>query len=302
MVDGWNVNWSGRLFQRLIGRGMGDADLVACASALTRRALLDLQLAHEQRVLTVPNGLNDDFSVVSPDEAQHLIGRFGIAKHDSYLLHVGSDLPRKNRKTVVEAFVALHRNAAERDTPVLAQSLILVGPRLEPAMIALLSECGLADRVSAIQDVSHQELRALYARATALLFPSLQEGFGWPVIEAQACGCPVFASDLAPMNEVGGSAACYIDPRDPEAIARTLEQNGGRLAAMRELGFQNALNYSAAQMMENYLDVYCRAVAARESRSKRGESCEGQLPRNQLFAAGVIAVVFALLWLAQPLN
>ena len=102
------------------------------------------------------------------------------------------------------------------------------------------------------------------------------------------------------MNEVGGSAACYIDPRDPEAIARTLEQNGGRLAAMRELGFQNALNYSAAQMMENYLDVYRRAVAARESRSKRGESCEGQLPRNQLFAAGVIAVVIALIWFGKP--
>jgi glycosyltransferase involved in cell wall biosynthesis len=121
---------------------------------------------------------------------------------------------------------------------------------------------GVADRIRTLQGVSHEELRALYARATALLFPSLQEGFGWPLIEAQACGCPVFTSDLAPMNEIGGPGACYVDPRDPEAMAKAIEQAAGRSEEMRVLGLENAQRFSAAQMMANYLAAYRRVLAS----------------------------------------
>jgi glycosyltransferase involved in cell wall biosynthesis len=144
------------------------------------------------------------------------------------------------------------------------QHLILVGPMLDPELAALVSEHGLAGRIRAFQGVSHEELRALYARATALLFPSLQEGFGWPVIEAQACGCPVFTSDLAPMNEIGGPGACYVDPHDPEAMAGAIEQAAGRLDVMRTQGLENSLNYSGAAMMANYLAAYRRALQARQ--------------------------------------
>ena len=115
-----------------------------------------------------------------------------------------------------------------------------------------------------MQDVSHEELRALYARSTALLFPSLQEGFGWPLIEAQACGCPVFTSDLEPMNEIGGPGACYLDPRNPEAMAEAIEHAAGRLEEMRTLGLENAQRFSAAQMMANYLAAYRRVLASRQ--------------------------------------
>ena len=160
----------------------------------------------------MPNGLNDSFAPVAPEEAHRSIGHFGLSASDKYLIHVGSALPRKNRKAVVETFVALHRRAARSGQPAPAQHLVFVGPALEPELAALLERHGVADRVRALQDVSHEELRALYASATALLFPSLQEGFGWPLIEAQACGCPVIASDLPPMNEIGGDRRVLCGP------------------------------------------------------------------------------------------
>ena len=264
MVEGWKVGWSGRLLQRLIASGLAKADLIACVSTLTQRDLLDLHLVDEHIVTTVLNGLNDNFYPVPTEDAQELIGRFGIRAEDSYLIHVGSDLPRKNRRAVVETFIDLQQHAAQGGSPPLVQHLVFVGARLEPSLIALASEHGLADRIKTLQDISHEQLRALYARAVALLFPSLQEGFGWPLIEAQACGCPVFTSDLPPMNEIGGAGACYIDPHNPEAMARAIEQASGRLQEMRTLGLQNALHYSAAQMMANYLAAYRRVLEERQ--------------------------------------
>ena len=266
MVDGWSVGWTGRLFQRLIVKGLAAADLVACVSHLTRRELLGLGLAEESRVTVVLNGLNDDFRPVAPEEAQRLIERFGISASDKYLIHVGWDLDRKNRRKVVEAFIALQERAAANGVAAPAQQLVFVGPELVPEMAELASKHGVADRIKAVQKVSHEELRALYASATALLFPSLQEGFGWPVIEAQACGCPVFTSDLAPMNEIGGEGAVYVDPNDPVAIAAAIEQAAPRFEEMRRLGLANAALYGAAQMASGYVAAYRRVIDARKAR------------------------------------
>lgn len=267
MIDGWRVGWSGRVFQRLIASGLAKADLIACVSPTTQHALLALQLAQENKVTTVLNGLNESFSPVRPEEADSLVHRFGLGARDAYLIHVGSDLPRKNRQAVLETFIALKKRAAARGTPPLVQYLVFVGPQLEQNLMELASRHGVADQVRTLQEVSHEELRALYARATALVFPSLQEGFGWPLIEAQACGCPVFTSNLPPMNEIGGRAARYIDPHNPEAIATAIEDAAGDLDEMRASGLQNARQYSAAQMMANYVAAYRRLLEARRFRS-----------------------------------
>jgi len=278
MVAGWNVGWTGRLFQRLIASGMAKADLIACVSNATQRALLGMQLASIQRVTTVLNGLNDNFSLLRTGEAQQLIGRLGLVANDRYLIHVGLDLPRKNRKAVVETFIALQRRAAESGADPVVNRLVLVGPHLSPELVRLASQYDVADRITALQDLSHQELRALYVRATALLFPSLQEGFGWPLIEAQACGCPVFTSDLTPMNEIGGLGACYVDPHDPEAMACTIEQSEGRFEEMRTLGLLNASNYSAEKMVKNYLAAYRRVLDAGQSVPERQRDALQDLP------------------------
>lgn len=265
MIEGWHVGWTGRLFQRLISRGLGRADLVACASHLTQRALLALGLAEEGKVDTVLNGLNDDFSPVALREAEPLLRRFGLTPADKYLIHVGGDLPRKNRRMVVEAFAALHRRAVETGTPAVVQKVLFVGPQLAPDLAEIAVRHGLADRVTTVQKISHEELRALYSCATALLFPSLHEGFGWPVIEAQACGCPVFTSDLAPMNEIGGDGAVYIDPTDPAAIAAEIEEAAPRFGELRRHGLSNALQYASTTMASGYVAAYHHVLEARKT-------------------------------------
>ncbi|MGO4394087.1 glycosyltransferase family 4 protein [Variovorax sp. M-6] len=263
MVEGWNVGWSGRLFQRLIVKGLARADVVACASDLTRRELIALSVVRESRVTTARHGLNDDFSPVPLEEAQPLVASLGIPAGEPFLLHVGLELPRKNRRRVLETFIALRQRAAAEGRPAMVERLVFVGPEPGPELVELARQHGVADRVMAVQGVSHQQLRAVYASATALLFPSLQEGFGWPVIEAQACGCPVFTSDLAPMNEIGGDGAVYMDPKDPAAMAAAIERAGPRLEEMRRQGLANAALYAPAQMAAANVAAYRRAIEER---------------------------------------
>jgi len=265
LVPGWNVGASGRLLQRLIEKGLGRADAVACVSHLTERDLLGLGLAPRERVGLVLNGLNAAFAPVpAPVAAPHL-QQLGLAPTDRYLMHIGLDLPRKNRIQVLRAFIALQRRARDRAQPAAAlDRLLFVGPPLSPEMAGEARAAGVLEQLIVAQDVSHDALCALYSNATALLFPSLQEGFGWPVIEAQACGCPVVTSDLAPMNEIGSRAAEYADPLDAEALADAVERALPRLDDMRRLGLANAAHYSTETMTRNYVDTYRRLLAAQQ--------------------------------------
>ncbi|MGR4871930.1 glycosyltransferase family 4 protein [Variovorax sp. LARHSF232] len=260
IVTDWQVGATGRIFQRLIADGFAHADRVICDSAATRRDVLALELADAARVETVPIGLNNEFGPL-PDEAvrQRLAG-FGVALEERYLLHVGHEHPRKNRMAVLRAFAELQQEA---DPPL--RTLVFVGSALTQEMIALVAEQpGLAGKVHVLRDVSHDNLRALYCGAGALLFPSLQEGFGWPIIEAQACGCPVFTSNLAPMNEIGSDAAVYVDPHDPTAIANAIRDAAPNFATMREQGLANAQHYAAAHMAARYVERYREVIAARQ--------------------------------------
>ena len=110
--------------------------------------------------------------------------------------------------------------------------------------------------------------------ARAFIFPSLAEGFGWPIIEAQACGCPVITTDAAPMNEIGGTAATYIQvlkmTADPQAWAQqaatTLENlitmpETQRLALVNQ-GLANVARFNADGAIEGYLHIYRQVLAS----------------------------------------
>ena len=93
------------------------------------------------------------------------------------------------------------------------------------------------------------------------LFPSLYEGFGFPVIEAQACGCPVVTTQRAPLTEIGGNAAVYIeDPLDAsaaaEAVLQILRFGPSERQQMQQRGLLNASRFSERGMIEGYIDLY----------------------------------------------
>jgi len=261
IVRDWQVGFTGRIFQKLIADGFGDADRVVCSSAATQREVLGLGLADPGRVQTLLIGLNNEFGPLPEAVVRERLASYGLKPEDRYLLHVGHEHARKNRMAVLRSFAELQGDAAT--SPV--QHLVFVGSALTQEMIALVADRpGLAGRIHVLRDVSHDQLRALYCGAAALLFPSLQEGFGWPIIEAQACGCPVFTSNLAPMNEIGSAAAVYVDPKDAKAIAGAIREAAPRFAQMREGGLANAAHYSAAHMAARYVEHYREVIAARQ--------------------------------------
>lgn len=138
---------------------------------------------------------------------------------EPYVLYVGNLLPHKNVFRLLEAFAMVR---AERGC-----RLVIRGdgrPDYLQALRDRATALGVAETVSVIGYVPEPALRALYAGATAFIFPSLGEGFGLPLLEAMACGTPVVTSDRSALPEVAGGAALTVDPTDTAALAAAIEQ------------------------------------------------------------------------------
>jgi glycosyltransferase involved in cell wall biosynthesis len=114
--------------------------------------------------------------------------------------------------------------------------------------------------VSFLRYCDNEDLRALYSLAELVLFPSWAEGFGWPILEAQACGCRVVTTGRPPMTEVGGQAAAYLDPADvadaAEAVRRVLGETDADRNARVRAGLANARRFSTDKMIDKYLHIY----------------------------------------------
>jgi glycosyltransferase involved in cell wall biosynthesis len=146
-----------------------------------------------------------------------------------------------------------------RDTSDL--NLVLVGDGSK-RILRNVKESGIQDRVKLLSGLAAEDLCALYSGATAFLFPSLCEGFGWPIIEAQACGCPVFTTNLAPMSEIGGDTVIYIEQNDHQKAVRTILENLERLDQIGSAGIMNARRFSTTDMLAAYIQLYGRALNA----------------------------------------
>lgn len=128
----------------------------------------------------------------------------------------------------------------------------MAGTALWPEMHDYITAHKLQSNVIEIVNPSNEDLRTLYSGAAALLFPSLYEGFGWPLIEAQSCGCPVITSNRPPMNEVAGDAALYIDPAEEMTAADLIAANFDQLPLLRPSGLRNAERFHPDQIFPRY--------------------------------------------------
>lgn len=161
--------------------------------------------------------------------------------HSPYFLYIGRHDPYKNISRLLYAFANLSLNHEYQ--------LWLAGPsnRYTPALKKQVQELGITDRIKFLDYVAYDDLPKIISGAIALVFPSLWEGFGLPVLEAMACGTPVITSNLSSLPEVAGNAAILIDPYRVEEITEAMQaiaHDVGLRSHLSQLGLQRATQFS----------------------------------------------------------
>jgi len=246
----------GSLLQRWILRGLARADGLACDSTATLHDAMRLLSSRQQPPELLPIALKYDYQPLTEHERKQLLkGVAGLEFDKSFILHVGSSLRRKNREGILRAF------AKVRDK--VSGQLVFAGRRLDASQRQLASELGVLDRILETGEISKELLVALYSAAYIFFFPSRFEGFGWPIIEAQYCKCPVLCSKSGPLPEVAGEGALMRDVEDEEGFAEDILRlfaDPTLRADLIEKGSKNVLRYRPEIMISRYLELYERVL------------------------------------------
>jgi glycosyltransferase involved in cell wall biosynthesis len=244
------------LVRRMLAQAVKRAAAVMCISETTAAAVRGIVgPALDGRLSVIPLGLPAE--QFTPPAAGALTGLAGLPPAgEPFFLFTGSMNPRKNLPRIVRAFAAAAGSIPHH--LVLAGSLGWDFQALEAEIAA----SPIAGRIHRPGYVTDDQLKALYAAADGYIYVSLYEGFGLPIIEAMAQGCPVLTSDRSSMPDVAGGAALLVDPENEEAIAEkiiALAENGPGRADRVARGLAHAASFSWTRTAAQVLDVY-RAV------------------------------------------
>jgi len=244
----------GKLLQKAILTGLGRATAVACVSRATQSDLIRLSgpdMANRSQV--VPLALNYPYRALPREEALGVLSRGGIdLSYQGFVLHVGSSLRRKNREALLLSVARIKDSWPGK--------IVFAGDRLLNEEHALARSLGLEDRVVEIYRPDNETLLALYSAALGFIFMSRFEGFGWPILEAQVCACPVICSNRTSVPEVAGEGALIHEPDDYAAVAADIQhlQEPAFRDKVVALGRENVEAYSIGRMMGSYKEIYRR--------------------------------------------
>lgn len=242
-------------FYRLALQGLKRADALVAISSYTARTLVEALGLPPERIHVVYPAV--DLTGFAPQAVpDEFLARYGLRRDLHYLLFVGTNDPRKNLPAALRALAILRERRGD-------VRLIKVGadpfPREAEAMQRLIAELGLQEDVILAGRVSARDLTLFYNVSSALLFPSLYEGFGIPVVEAMACGTPVVCSAVTSLPEVAGDAALYVEPGSPEALAVGVEHlldDADLRESLQRRGLQQAARFGESEAIQQLWEVY----------------------------------------------
>jgi glycosyltransferase involved in cell wall biosynthesis len=197
------------LLHRTLSRALSHVASICTVSEFSRRELAHVLGIDEIEIAVVPNSGEHMVGIVADDS---VLERLDL-RPDSYFLFVGSPSPNKNLDLAVKAFTRL---------PEITRKFVIVGATRSAVFREGLGS--VESGVVAAGRLSDAEVKALYRHATALVFPSLYEGFGVPPLEAMANDCPVIAARIPSVIEVCGDGALYFDPTDADSIATSMKE------------------------------------------------------------------------------
>ncbi|KMW70798.1 glycosyltransferase family 4 protein [Limnoraphis robusta] len=233
-------------FKHYVPTVLSQAEHIVCNSQATAQDLVQFFQLPETKITPIPLGYN-------PEKFQFL-----NLPTSNYFLYIGRHDAYKNLPRLITAFSQLSNRSD--------YELWFAGPTdgtYTPNLKAQVAELGLNQQVKFLDYVSPQEFKTIINQAIALVFPSLWEGFGFPVLEAMACGTPVITSNLASLPEVAGDAALYINPLDVNELTEAMETlaNDSQMRShLRNLGLARSKEFrwektgkKTAQILEYYL-------------------------------------------------
>lgn len=226
------------------------ADAIITVSRFTAAEVQELLRVPASRLFAVPSGLDPAMRMPSPEEVRAARHRFRVER--PYLLFVGTLEPRKNLPLLVDAFERLKGFDGD---------LVIVGRRgwtFEP-ILRRIAASPRHERIRLLEDATEADLPALYGGAELFVLPSLYEGFGFPPLEAMACGTPAVVSTGGSLPEICGDAAVVVPDYDPARWAHevgALLESPGRRDALRQRGVAHARAFSWDETARRTWEVY----------------------------------------------
>ncbi|MDQ3041320.1 MAG: glycosyltransferase family 4 protein [Acidobacteriota bacterium] len=238
------------------------ADLILTVSDYSKEQIIKYFKLPESRLRVINEAARPAFKVLPPDGAANdAIRRYQLKQGEKFLLYVGGISPHKNLSVLIDAFNCLRANPKQAEV-----KLVLVGDYKDdpffsayPALKKQVAALGLEDKIIFTGFISDEDLTYLYNAATLLVFPSLEEGFGLPAIEAMACGTPVAASNCGSLPEVIGAAGRFFNPRSAENMSETIQQilgDDAMRSSMKESGLRRSEQFLWKKAAEDTLDIF----------------------------------------------
>jgi len=269
------TRWTGRCYQRFIRSGYSRGRNFISVSNKTQEDLHRFLHFTPSVSEVVYNGLNQSFLPLGTDSARSLLKEeIAWEIKEGYILHVGGNEWYKNRVGVIEIYNAW-RSGGRGNVP-----LMLIGNAPDRNILDAYNLSPYKSEIYFLSGRNDEFVRLAYCGASVLLFPSLEEGFGWPIAEAMASGCPVITTGEAPMTEVAGSAGFFI-PRRPqgsdeiinwaEHAARVLDDvlklSPSELKKVREAGLENASRFETDKALNYIMDIYKNILLSENKKS-----------------------------------
>jgi len=241
------------------------ADAIIINSESLRSEIQRYMKVDERKLKLIYEAVDHDlFKPGDSGAARARVASSGVTKR--FVLFVSSLWPYKNCDGLLRAWALARGELGDR------QLVIVGGGRDEEYLASLRSladQLGISGDVVFVGGVPLEQTVHFYQAADAFVYPSLNETFGLPILEAMACGCPVVTSDTSAMPETAGGAAVLSDPKDPASIARAIiEAAGPERDRLRALGLHRAGQFTWGATAAGTLDVYREAAERRRGRRK----------------------------------
>lgn len=251
------------LIDRVYRNSVAQAEWVIAPTRFTMDSLRDKYGVPAEKMSLIPAGIADELKPASAEEIEQVREQYNI--RGPYCVYPANPWPHKNHLNLLKAIRLL------KDRKVDVPQLVLTGrlPGKEDVLGKLIEELGLRNQVLDLGFVPKKELDAIVSGAAMLVFPSLFEGFGYPVVEAMACGCPVASTNSACMPDVVGDAGLLFDPQSVESIADAIESLAVRKEGVSQLiqrGLERSSRFKWSRIIPELEDFYSRSEQLSKSR------------------------------------